>query len=452
MFTLMAIIFAVGYITIVLEHQTQINKTGVSLVMGSILWAVYAVNAQDILAEGLSHTWNIFNSSGAGGVIDFVVDQELSHHLSEVSSILFFMLGAMGIVEVIDRFQGFRIITSSIKTRSYLKLTWIIVLLTFFMSAVLDNLTTTIVMVTLARKLVEDKERRWLLVSLIVIAANAGGAWSPIGDITTIMLWIGGQVTSKSIISALIGPCFITLLIPLIVVSFRIRNIVVRSDDKLIETESLTTKKEQIIIFSAGVIALLMVPIFKTYTHLPPYMGMLLGLGLMWIITDRLLVNHPTAQRELNLGKIIKHLDTPTVFFFMGILMSVAALSSAGHLDALATKLNIWIGNPYAIDFVIGLLSSTIDNASLVAGTMGMYEIAPADSVGYLADFTADGEFWTFLAYCAGTGGSTLIIGSAAGVTAMGMEKISFGWYFKKISWLALLGFIGGAATYLLIN
>lgn len=456
MFSLMIVVFVFGYAAIVMEHNFKINKAASALLTGTILWSILALGGNDIMGLGYSlsfQDWLAINPEGnsPNGIIEFITHHALYEHLSEISSILFFLLGAMTIVEIVDRFQGFRVITDRIKTNDLTKLLWGISFLTFFMSALLDNLTTTIVMITLLRKILSDKKRRMFFTGMVIIAANAGGAWSPIGDITTIMLWIGGQVTTLNIIGSVILPSLVTILIPLIIASFKMKGQSIKPADCPNESREFTSKSERQFIFTFGVAALLMVPIFKTVTHLPPFLGMLLGLGLIWTATEFMLMKEKREdRRKLNVIHIMEKLDNPTILFFLGILMAVGALQTAGHLDLLAGELNSSIGNIYFIDFIIGIMSSIVDNVPLVAGAMGMYDIAEPGALGYAADFVQDGHFWSFLAFCAGTGGSVLIVGSAAGVAAMGMEKISFGWYLKNIGWLALLGYIAGSIVYYL--
>jgi len=362
-------------------------------------------------------------------------------------------------VEVIDKHDGFKIITDRIKTVKKVKLLWILSFLTFFMSAALDNLTTTIVMVALLRKLVQDKETRWFFAAMIVLAANAGGAWSPIGDVTTIMLWIGGQVTTGAIITHVIVPSLFTMVVPLALLSFTQKGNVARPEIDANE-KVYTTSFERKLFLIMGVSGLLFVPVFKTITHLPPYLGMLLSLSVIWLVSEILHKNKPEEiKKRLKVIYILQKVDTPTIFFFLGILSAVAALQSAGQLTVLAGYLDENLGNIFLIDMAIGVLSAVVDNVPLVAGAMGMYPIENAASLAtiadpvtaeYAANFIQDGLFWEFLAYCAGTGGSILIIGSAAGVAAMGMEKIDFIWYLRKISLLALLGYVAGAAVYYL--
>ena len=472
MFILMVVIFVLGYTAIALEHPIKVDKAASALLTGTILWGLYALNSTGILGLDLSPAWRavqdishdvmtfiypavdhvrfdrIWESATEISVSHFVV-HDLEHHLVEIASILFFLLGAMTIVETVDQHQGFKIITDRIKTTNKVRLLWILSFLTFFMSATLDNLTTTIVMVALLRKLIDDKKTRWFFASMVVLAANAGGAWSPIGDVTTIMLWIGGQVTTANIIVYVFLPSMVTMIVPLVIVTFTVKGDVQRPVLDNGETREFVSAFERKLLLIMGVSALLFVPVFKTVTHLPPYMGMLFGLGVIWMTTEILHRNKPLEdKRKLTVISILKKVDIPTIFFFMGILTAVAALQSMGHLDVLANVLNENLHDIYAINIIIGLLSAIVDNVPLVAGAMGMYPLADAGAVGYLADFVVDGQFWQFLAYCAGTGGSILIIGSAAGVAAMGLEKIDFIWYMKKISILALIGYLAGAAVY----
>lgn len=438
---------------------------------------IYILNAEDILSLGNSPSWHEFGNM-AKSILDHIrpslaeldwmnsgwpekihalhspsifVIEELEKHLIEISEILFFLLGAMTIVEIIDQHEGFKLITDKITTVSKVKLLWIICAIAFFMSAVLDNLTTTIVMVALLKKLVEDKKTRWYFVSFVVLAANSGGAWSPIGDVTTIMLWIGGQITALSIIARVILPSMVSIIVPLIIVSLRMRGTV----DRPVRTKSEGTfisGRERIIVLVVGVGMLLFVPVFKTITHLPPFMGMLFGLGILWIVTEIIHRAKPVEITDrLKVYNILRRVDTPTIFFFFGILAAVACLQSAGHLNIMANWLNTHVGNVYLTNAAIGILSSIVDNVPLVAGAMGMYNIALPGATGFAQYFVQDGVFWELLAFCAGTGGSILIIGSAAGVAAMGIEKIDFIWYLKKISVLALLGFAAGIATYWLM-
>lgn len=418
MITAIAITFILGYIFIAAEHFTKINKAAPALLTGVICWVLYILSTSDI----------------------HVISEQLSEHLADISGILFFLMGAMTIVELIDAHDGFQIITDLIKTNKTRKLLWIVSFLTFFLSAVLDNLTTTIVMVSLLRKLVADGQKRLFFIGIVVIAANAGGAWSPIGDVTTTMLWIGGQVTSVNIISKLLLPSIICLLVPLIVASLKLKGELTRPLLRNEDKPTASTSERNIIFFS-GLGVLLFVPVFKYLTHLPPYMGILFGLGILWIISE--LLHKDKDEADKNTYSVIyalRKIDVPSILFFMGILISVGALQSTGQLTQLASYMNEKIGNMNFIIISIGLLSAIIDNVPLVAAAMGMYD---------LSVYPTDHYFWEFLAYCAGTGGSALIIGSAAGVAAMGIEKVEFFWYLKNISWLALLGYFAGAAVYI---
>ena len=460
MFSVMILVFVLGYVAIALEHPFRINKTAPALFIGTALWAIYMLGAPGILAKGYSVSWAEFAKDIAEGITTEHIHEffasELIHHLGETSEILFFLLGAMTIVEIVDRHHGFRVITEKIQTKNKVKLMWILCLLTFFMSAILDNLTTTIVMVTLLSKIVGDQKTRWFYASMIVIAANAGGTWSPIGDVTTIMLWIGGQVTTGKIVTEVFLPSIVCLCVPLTIVSFMLKGEIERPEaDANSNSESWTTPRTQRAMLFIGVSGLIFVPIFKTITHLPPYIGMLLSLSIVWAITEFIHKNHaPSVKNRLCPTAIINRIDTPTILFFLGILMAVAALQSAGHLAVLSHTLDHsfkeMAGGVYIIDLIIGILSSVVDNVPLVAGAMGMYPIEAAGAVDYAANFVQDGIFWEFLAYTAGTGGSMLIIGSAAGVAAMGLEKIDFVWYLKHISLLALLGYLAGAVVYII--
>lgn len=480
MFILMVVLFVLGYLAIALEHPIKVEKAASALLLGAILWALYALFSDQILALGFSPSWEELKMMGQqildhlapamtpdqfatspfrdtvalAGETNSFVRHELGHHLIDIAEILFFLFGAMTIVEVVDQHQGFSVITDRITSRNKVKLMWIIGFITFFMSAVLDNLTTTIVMIALLRKLIADRPTRWLFASMIVIAANAGGAWSPIGDVTTIMLWIGGQVTTINIILKVLLPSLANMIVPFIILSFMLKGKITRPEVSQDETE-VTTPFERRFILILGVSMLLFVPVFKTVTHLPPYMGMLFGLGVLWLASE---IMHrdkgEDIRKKLTIFNIVKRVDTPTIFFFMGILSAVAALQSAGHLSLLAGWLNDTLGDIYLINLAIGTISAVVDNVPLVAGAMGMYDIVTPDMLRLAADpayasfFVQDGLFWEFLAYCAGTGGSMLIIGSAAGVAAMGLERIDFIWYMKKITWLALIGYLAGAGVY----
>lgn len=428
----MLVVFVLGYAAIAFEHQLKIDKAAAALITGVLTWTLY------VLASNNIHE----------------VEGQLLHHLSEISSILFFLIGAMTIVELVDAHEGFAVITDKIKTTNKVKLMWIIGILSFFFSAALDNLTTSIVMVSLLRKLIEDKKQRWFFAGMVVVAANAGGAWSPIGDVTTTMLWIKGQISAGAVIQSLIVPSLATLLAPLAILSFRLKGNVERpmKSENAEHYTDPTTPFERNFVFFAGVAGLIFVPVFKTVTHLPPFMGMMLSLGVLWIITDILHRRKPSEIRHhLSPIGVLQKIDTPSVLFFLGILLAVASLQSMGQLGDLANALDYSIGTDtqngvYVVGLIIGLLSAIVDNVPLVAAAMGMYEVTETGL------FMQDGTFWQFLAYCAGTGGSALIIGSAAGVAVMGLEKIPFGWYVKNITLLALVGYIAGAGVYILQN
>lgn len=439
MFILMVVIFVLGYAAIALEHPLKINKSATALVLAVLLWVVLMLGGPDLLVNTESFKAFLANNVG-GDFATWISHHALLEHLGEISEIIFFLLGAMTIVELIDAHEGFRIITDRIKTTRRRNLLWIIAFITFFMSAALDNLTTSIVMTALLRKLIADRKDRWFYAGMVIIAANAGGAWSPIGDVTTIMLWIAGKVTTVNIIIKTLIPSLFSMIIPLLLISLKLKGHVTRPHEDSIMGHGVETKVwERNLIFFIGVGSLLFVPVFKTFTHLPPYLGMLWGLGLLWIITEILHKEKNDSDRtHLAVTGVLRKVDVPSVLFFLGILTAVAALQTAGHLELLASWLNENIGNLYAINLVIGILSSIVDNVPLVAGAIGMYS------------FEVDHYFWEFLAYCAGTGGSILIIGSAAGVAVMGMEKIDFIWYLKNITIWALVGYFAGGFVYII--
>ncbi|WP_314019880.1 sodium:proton antiporter NhaD [Stutzerimonas degradans] len=454
MYALMAVVFVIGYLCIAFEHPLKIDKAAAALLTAVLTWTVLVLGADEILPLLQSGTHDPADSSA-------IVVEALRHHLGEISEILFFLLGAMTIVELIDSHEGFKVITDRIQTRKRVHLLWIVGLITFFLSSVLDNLTTTIVMVSLLRKLIRGRPERWLYVGIVVIAANAGGAWSPIGDVTTTMLWIGTQISAGGIITGLFVPSLVCLLVPLLILSFRLRGEAPRPRPRAHLAEQqppATTAFERNLVLALGLGSLLFVPVFKTITHLPPYMGILFGLGLLWITTEYIhRGKNDEHKHPLSVVGVLRKVDTPSVLFFLGILLAVSSLATAGHLTQVAEGLRQSLGNIYAINYAIGLLSAIVDNVPLVAGAMKMYPlVSPAmlaaaapDESGWLSQFLTDGTFWELLAYCAGTGGSSLIIGSAAGVAAMGMEKISFTWYLKRVSLLAFLGYTAGAVTYI---
>lgn len=446
-------IFVLGYLFIALEHTFHIDKAASALLTGTICWGLFVVGVHDVpahLAEDFSAFAAGFNGTEMQALHHFF-EHRLLHHMEDISSILFFLLGAMTIVELVDAHEGFSVITDRIKTTNKVKLMWILSLLTFFFSAVLDNLTTSIVMVSLLRKLIDDKETRWIFAGIVIIAANAGGAWSPIGDITTTMLWIGNQLTADVIVTNLIVPSLACLVVPLGILSITMKGNVERPAVKK-DSKDPTSPGERKLVFIMGVAGLLFVPVFKTVTHLPPFMGMMLSLGMMWVITE---IIHRSKNHEdrdqLSVIGVLRKIDSASVLFFLGILLAVASLQEIGHLITAAAWLRDTMGDVYAINVVIGFLSAIVDNVPLVAASMGMYDIAPATSTGWEGFFTQNGIFWQFLAYCAGTGGSALIIGSAAGVAVMGLERIDFVWYLKKISLLAIAGYLAGAGVFWLM-
>ncbi len=432
MYILIALVFVIGYLAIALEHPLKVNKAATALVTGVLIWVLIMLGQQ-----------SLFPTNGPGTE---ALNHALYEHLSEIGSILFFLMGAMTIVELIDAHGGFRVITDKITGRKKSTLIWIVGLITFFLSAGLDNMTTAIVMCALLRKLVKDKHDLWTFAGIVIIAANAGGAWSPIGDVTTIMLWIGGQVTAGHIIRELFLPSLVCLLLPLIWFTFTFKGTIDRPVDAIVpgEVHGPVTLAQQRLIFFLGLAALLGVPVFKTLTHLPPYMGILLGLGVLWIVTELMHLNRiDTDSGDLRVTAVLRRIDAPSVLFFLGILTAVSGLQVAGHLTDAATLLDEKLGNIFAVNTVIGLMSAVVDNVPLVAASMGMYP---------MSQFPPDHAFWALLALCAGTGGSILIIGSAAGVAAMGILGIDFLWYLRKLAFPAALGYFGGILTFWALN
>lgn len=435
MIPLLLIIFVLGYLCIALEHRFKIDKAAVALVMFGLIWAVYALFT--------------------GG---HDVSNELMEHLGSTCETLIFLIGAMTIVDLIDTHGGFYVITKPIKSRNKFKLLWIIAGITFFMSSVLDNLTTTIVMIMMLRKIVAKPADRWIFSAMVVIAANSGGAWSPIGDVTTIMLWMRGNITTVPLIAYMILPCIVSMLVPLLFMSMKFKN----KNKYMVSTQPVELRLPQGVgerfshgVFYAGVAGLLSVPVLKAVFGLPPYVSVMLALGVLWVATEivykqKVDIEEPVKNR---VSKVLKHIDMPTILFFLGILMAVAGLQSAGILASAADFLDRSLHDPFAINSIIGVLSSVIDNVPIVAACMGMYEVATPDMIAAAADpaymqfFAQDGLFWLLLAYCAGVGGSMLIIGSAAGVVAMGLEKMNFAWYFKKVTPFAALGYAAGIAV-----
>ncbi len=408
--------FVIGYLAIMFEYRLKVNKTAAALLMAVVTWTFL------FFSQGHEESGNI---------------HALGEHLSSVSQIVFFLLGAMVMVELIDSHKGFKIITDLIQTNSKRKMLWIIGLLTFFLSSVLDNLTTTIVMVSLLRKLIPDQKERMILGSVAVIAANAGGAWTPIGDVTTTMLWINGNITTLSIMRALFLPSFVSLIVMLLILQRQMKG----TYSHLLErAHEETTEPGARLIFFTGIGALIFVPIFKSLTGLPPYMGILIGLGFLWLMTD-ILHGDLDTRKHLKVPYILAKVDVSSVLFFLGILLCIGSLDAIGLLSQLAEVLDKYIGNLSLIMTIIGLISAIIDNVPLVAAGMGMYD---------LQTYPPDSFLWQMLAYCAGTGGSLLIIGSAAGIALMGMEKIDFMWYLRKVTWIALISYVSGIGVYIL--
>lgn len=417
---ILLLVFSLGYLIITLEHSIKINKSATALITAALCWTLIISNTPSK---------------------ELIIEQ-LSHHLSSISEIVFFLLGAMTIVEIIDAHDGFQNITESIKSTNKTKLIWSISLITFFLSAVLDNLTSTIVMISILNKLIENKKTKWMLLGLVIISSNAGGAWSPIGDVTTTMLWIGGQISPLNIVQQTFLASFISMVVPTLIINFIIKDKIELKDKVEHNLNFNTNAFERNLIFYVGIGCLLFVPVFKTITHLPPYMGMLLSLGIIWTLTE--LLHHKKQDDEkgiLSVNHALRKIDTPSILFFFGILMSIASLEVVGILPQMANALNKTVGNINIVAICIGLLSAVFDNVPLVAALQSMYS---------LNDYPKDHYFWELLAFTAGTGGSCLIIGSAAGVAVMGIEKIDFFWYLKKISWIALIGFVAGVSIFLL--
>ncbi|NCN70513.1 MAG: sodium:proton antiporter [Betaproteobacteria bacterium] len=420
MLTALVIVFVLAYAAIALEHPIKINKSASALIGAGLLWTIYAMLAGD----------------------QHLVSEQLGESLMGTAQIVFFLMGAMTIVEVVDAHNGFEVITSRINTKKLSTLMWMVGFVTFFLSAILDNLTTTIVMISLMKKLLGKRDDRLFFAGIIVIAANAGGAWSPIGDVTTTMLWIGGQITALAIMEGVFMPSMVNLLVPLAVTSYMLGARPVEGLESAdVRQHANTTKFEQNLMFALGLGILVAVPVFKTVTHLPPFMGILFGLGILWMVGDVIHRNKDDDERApLTLVHALTKIDMGSIVFFIGILLAVATLEHTHILTSLAQWMDASFGRLDVIVMLIGLVSAVVDNVPLVAASMGMYDMTahPADSF-----------LWEFMAYCAGTGGSILIIGSAAGVAAMGLEKIDFFWYMKRISWLALIGYMGGAFFYL---
>ena len=456
MITLMTVVFVIGYILIAMEHKIGINKAATALILGMTLWVLYMFSGDSIIsvvnAESFRHflagNSDVANMPLAKQCAKFVSDFQIVESLGEHVQIVLYLIGAMAIVELIDVHGGFMCVTERISTRSKRNLLWILSFITFFMSSILDNLTTAIVMTMLLRKMVSDRHERWIFAGMIIIAANSGGAWTPTGDVTTIMLWINENVTTSALITKLFLPSLLSMLVPLAIVSLMLGkgDVNYSTDRQESAISAYVSNKERVAIFCIGVSALISIPIFKAITHLPPFMGVLLVLGIIWVYMEIMYNRKPDIpiSRQYRLTAIFSRIDLGTILFFMGILMAVSALQSAGILKEVSTYLDEEVHNVYVINTIVGILSSIIDNVPLVAGAMGMYPMPTHEAVAlsgeaaYMANFVQDGIFWQLLAYCAGVGGSILIIGSAAGVVVMGLEKITFAWYCKHISLLAL--------------
>ena len=430
------IAFIIGYFFIAIEHVTKVNKAAVALLMFVVCWTLFMLNPASFLPEA------------DGNNMALAVSEVIEKHLGSTATTLFFLMGAMTIVELIDQNGGLNFVANTIKTRSKKSMLWRIALLTFFLSAILDNLTTSIVMVMIIRRLVPDLKDRLIYASLVIISANSGGAFSPIGDVTTIMLWNKGLLSAGGVITELFIPSLVSMLVPAFILSTMLHGKMEIAQKIKVEGErNLLNESQRRTIFLLGVGGLIFVPIFKSITHLPPFVGILLVLGVLWTVTEVFYSNLPNAEDNVGTMKrvtdMLARIDMSTILFFLGILMAVACLEVIGALHLLGDGLNtVFEGNHYLVTGIIGVLSSIVDNVPLVAGCMGMYPLAE------VGDLAVDGLFWQLLAYCAGVGGSMLIIGSAAGVVVMGLEKITFGWYMKHISWIVLVGYLAGMAVY----
>ena len=429
-------VFCIGYLLIAIESVTKINKAAIALLMFVFCWTLFMIDPGEYIAGAV------------GEMKALAVSEVMEKHLGSTATTLFFLMGAMTIVELVDQNGGFNFVRDMLKTRTKRKLLWRIAFMTFILSAVLDNLTTSIVMVMILRKLVESKKDRLIYAALVVISANSGGAFSPIGDVTTIMLWNKGLVTAAGVIMEIFIPSLVSMLVPAYILSLSLNGKLEVCDFSQNErVDNHLTEVQRKTVFFLGVGGLVFVPIFKTITHLPPFVGILLILGLLWTITEIFYANLALPEEQGGMQKrvtnMLSRIDMGTILFFLGILMAVACLETIGALELLGNGLNTTFnGNYYLVTGIIGVLSSIVDNVPLVAGCMGMYPVAAT------GDMAVDGIFWQLLAYCAGVGGSMLIIGSAAGVVVMGLEKISFGWYMKKITWIAFVGYLAGILIY----
>ena len=430
------IVFCIGYFFIAIESVTKINKAAVALLMLVLTWSLFMIAPDSYLPAAF------------GDHVASAVSEVIERHLGSTSTTLFFLMGAMTIVELVDQNGGFNFVRNMIQTRSKRSLLWRIAFMTFCLSAILDNLTTSIVMIMILRKLVSERNDRIIYASLVVIAANSGGAFSPIGDVTTIMLWNKGVITAAGVILKLLVPSLVSMVIPAYLLSLSLKGELAFTGNmaQTVRTDELTEMQRKIIFF-LGVGGLMFVPIFKSITHLPPFVGILLVLGVLWTVTEwfyaHLKEPEEKGAMQKRVTQMLTRIDMSTILFFLGILMAVACLETIGVLTRMGEGLNtLFDGNHYLVTGIIGVLSSIIDNVPLVAGCMGMYSVAP------VGDMAVDGVFWQLLAYCAGVGGSMLIVGSAAGVVVMGLEKITFGWYMKRISWIAFVGYIAGILCY----
>ena len=431
--------FVIGYLFIAIESVTKINKAAIALLMFVVCWTIFMIDPASLVPALAS-----VDHSQMANAVSKIIEE----HLGETGTTIFFLMGAMTIVELVDQNGGFNFVKDTLKTKSKRSLLWRIAIMTFILSAILDNLTTSIVMIMILRKLVKERKDRVIYASLVIIAANSGGAFSPIGDVTTIMLWNKGVITAAGVISEVLIPSIVSMVIPAYVLSLNLKGELVVPEAKKAANadEDYLTASQRKLIFFLGVGGLIFVPIFKTITHLPPFVGILLVLGILWTVTEsmyRHLEHDDSDGMQKRVSRMLTRIDMSTILFFLGILMAVGSLQTIGALAQLGEGLNVWFdGNHYLVTGIIGVLSSIVDNVPLVAGCMGMY---PVQAVG---DMAVDGIFWQLLAYCAGVGGSMLIIGSAAGVVVMGLEKITFGWYMKHISWVAFLGYIAGIVSY----
>ncbi len=460
MITTLIILFLVGYLCIALEHPLRVDKTATALLLGMLMWILYALFSEYIVpgvepeafADYLKAHADLAGKTLHEQTLDYVLNVKIVEELGDITQTLFFLMGAMTIVELVDAHGGFSVITDHINTRNKKKLLWVLCFTTFIFSAVLDNMTTTIVMILLLRKIVSDQHERWLYAGMIVIAANTGGAWSPIGDVTTIMLWVKGNVTAIALVKYVLFPSLIAMVVPMLGIGRLLKGTLGPHPEVAVDNNAANiTRPERTTIFILGVGGLLFVPIFKSFTHMPPFIGMLFVLGVLWVYTE-CFYNGKMLERnkERRLPKIISHIDMPSILFFLGILMAVGVLQASGVLSMCSHWLNENLHDVFAINVILGIMSSIFDNVPLVAGVMGMYPVADIAATGYDAYFAVDGVFWEFLSYCAGVGGSLLIIGSAAGVIAMGLEKINFGWYLRRFTLWALAGYLAGAVVYII--